>query len=507
MTDILHEIVARRRTDIESKTVPLSELKAQHRDREDFRPFLWMLQQHMKQPGMAAVIAEIKRSSPAKGLFAPHLDPTESAGLYEFGGAACLSVLTEPHYFDGSMEDLIEARNACAIPVLQKDFVVTEYQIYEAAVHADAVLLIARCLEQRQLADLHALATSLELDVLVEVFDEEDIDKIEPFHFPLIGINHRNLRTMDIDLERSPDFVSRFSSDQTVVAASGIKTRADVENLMRTGVRAFLIGESLSTQAEPYNLLRTFVHGNGASVKICGITTPETAIACFEAGASMIGLVYYPPSPRHVEGAQMSEILDAVEPFLLYAGRDAVLVAVDQLPEEIDSRINYLQVYGNIPMDALQREDIPTCGILVVKDKETIAHLCNAACAKQSCATGQTFNAGIVYFGYAPPRVESSCKCSHSSATQSYYCLEISEGTMPGGNGAAWDWSVAKPFCECFPTFIAGGIAPENVAEVIRLAKPYGIDVSSGVESTPGVKDMDKVRRLIENMHKAIIGG
>ena len=481
MSDILNEIVARRQIDIESKTVALSELKAQHRDRDDFRPFHNVLRANQSLPGVASIIAEIKRSSPAKGLFAPHLDPEESAGLYEFGGATCLSVLTEPHYFDGSMEGLIAARNACNLPVLQKDFIVTEYQVWEAAVHADAMLLIARCLEQQQLANLHALATELGLDVLVEVFDEEDIDKIAPFHFPLIGINHRNLRTMDVELDRSHNLASRFASDQTIVAASGIQTRGDIENLMRTGIRAFLVGEVLSTEAEPHNLLRMLVHGDAPFVKICGITTLETAIACFEAGASMIGLVHYPPSPRYVDAAQMIKILDAVEPFLSHASRDVALVVVDQLPEEIDSRITYLQAYGNIEPDALDRDDLPPNVIPVIKDKETIDQLCG------SCAT-------------------KSCKCSHSSASPSYYCLEISQGTLPGGNGAAWDWSIAKPFCERLPTLIAGGITPENVADVIRLASPCGIDVSSGVESSPGVKDMDKVRQLIENVHWTIIG-
>ena len=503
MTDILNEIVARRRTDIESKTASLSELKAQHRDREraDFRPFHNVLRANRSLPGVASIIAEIKRASPSEGLFAPHLDPEESAGLYEFGGAACLSVLTEQHYFHGSLDDLIAARNACNLPVLQKDFIVTEYQVWEAAVHADAMLLIARCLEQQQLAHLHALATELGLDVLVEVFDEEDIDKIEPFHFPLIGINHRNLRTMDVELVRSPNLVSRFSSDQTVVAASGIKTRADIESLMRTGIRAFLVGEVLSTQAEPYNLLRTLVHGGGTFVKICGITTPETAIACFEAGASMIGLVHFPPSPRHRDVAQIREILDAVEPFLLHASRDVVLVAVDQLPEEIDPRINYLQVYGNISPDELRRDDLPSNGIQVIKDTETIARLCGA-CASKSCTTGLTFES--LYFGSVPKLESYSCNCQNSP---SYYVLEISEGALPGGNGIAWDWSQAKPFCERFPTLIAGGITPENVAEVIRQAHPVGVDVSSGVESSPGVKDMDKVRLLIENVHQVIIGG
>ena len=289
MTDILNEITARRLRDIEAKTVTLAELKSRHRDRDDIRPFrraiqvqnakskvqsakcrtenhfeLCTLNSELKK---AAIIAEIKRGSPAKGLFAPHLDPAECAKDYERGGAACLSVLTEPHWFFGATEDLIAARSACALPVLQKDFIVTEYQVFEAAVYADCMLLIARCLERRQLIDLHGLATELGLEVLVEVFDEEDIDKIEgtgaitPLHVPLIGVNHRNLRTMRMDFERSQELVSRFASDQTIVAASGIRTRRDIEHLMRTGFHAFLVGESLSTSSNRVEWLRQLVQG------------------------------------------------------------------------------------------------------------------------------------------------------------------------------------------------------------------------------------------------------
>ena len=266
MTDILNEIVAQRRNDIEAKTVALEELKAKHRERTDFRPFHNSLRQNVIRHKAAAIIAEIKRGSPAKGLFAPDLDPAECAKEYENGGAACLSVLTESHYFFGTLDDLIVARNACALPVIQKDFIVTEYQVWESAVHADAMLLIARCLERRQLADLHGLATELGLDVLVEVFDEEDIDKIEPFRFPLIGINHRNLRTMNIDIERSQRLCSRFSADQTVVAASGIKSRNDIDNLMRAGIRAFLVGEVLSRHPHRVEFLREIVEGSISSL-------------------------------------------------------------------------------------------------------------------------------------------------------------------------------------------------------------------------------------------------
>ena len=278
MTDILNEITARRLQDIELKTVTVAELKSRHRDRDGFRSFRRALQTRDEGRGTREgardeyslpsplvphpsplIIAEIKRGSPAKGLFAPDLDPAECAKTYERGGAACLSVLTEPHWFFGSMDDLVAARNACSLPVLQKDFVVTEYQVCEAAVYADCMLLIARCLERQQLADLYGLATELGLDVLVEVFDEEDIDKIEPFNFPLIGINHRNLRTMQIDLERSKELISRFTPDQTIVAASGIKTRDDIDTLMQIGMRTFLVGESLSTSPDRVTLLKKLV--------------------------------------------------------------------------------------------------------------------------------------------------------------------------------------------------------------------------------------------------------
>ena len=168
----------------------------------------------------------------------------------------------------------------------------------------------------------------------------------------------------------------------------------------------------------------------------------------------MIGLVYYLPSPRHVGVAKMYEILNTVEPFQ-QSGRKTVLVVVDQLPDaSIVSRFDFVQAYGIKPFG------IPAVRqICVVKDNSTF------------------FDA-----------VEFPL-----------YTLEITEGKLPGGNGIPWDWSVAKTFCERYPTLIAGGITTENVADVIRQAHPFGIDVSSGVESSPGVKDMDKVKRLIEN--------
>jgi indole-3-glycerol phosphate synthase len=159
------------------------------------------------------------------------------------------------------LEDLISARKNCKLPVLRKDFIVSEYQVYETALYADCMLLIVRCLEIEQLKNLHDLATSLQIDVLVEVADEEDIRKIEPFHFPLIGINNRNLATMNVDTERAGNFAHYFSPDQTIVAASGISSRADIEMTMRTGIRSFLIGENLSKSHNRIDTLRQLVTG------------------------------------------------------------------------------------------------------------------------------------------------------------------------------------------------------------------------------------------------------
>jgi indole-3-glycerol phosphate synthase len=261
MPDILNEIIQRRLLDYAEVSCPLSELISRYSERTDFRPFRESLLSRSSSENKVAIIAEIKRGSPSKGIFAPELDPVSCAVAYESGGAAALSVLTEKHFFGGTIDDLIIARKNCSLPILRKDFIVTKYQVYETALYADCMLLIARTLDAAVLKDYYDLATELKLDVLVEIFDDDDIEKISPFNFPLIGINHRNLATMDVDISSSRNFVGHFQSNQTLVAASGIYSRDDIDRVKRSGIKSFLIGESISRSTNPVQFLRSLAFG------------------------------------------------------------------------------------------------------------------------------------------------------------------------------------------------------------------------------------------------------
>ncbi|MDR1959446.1 MAG: phosphoribosylanthranilate isomerase [Planctomycetaceae bacterium] len=212
-------------------------------------------------------------------------------------------------------------------------------------------------------------------------------------------------------------------------------------------------------------------------VKICGITSPETAVQCFTAGADMIGMIHYPPSPRHIGIGQIRDILDAVVPFRKQ-GRKTVLVVVDGLPaaelfKKADDRLDFVQLHGSPAQTAKLEKQISIPVIRAVRDRGTFDQL-----------LAQPEHAGSL------------------QSASDLYLLEMSHGLLPGGNGAAWDWSAAKPFCERYPAFLAGGITPENVLRAVVAASPFGVDVSSGVEVSPGVKDLVKVQKLITKVKR-----
>ena len=245
MTDILNKILATKAEEVKAAKaeVSLEEIKKQAASAEPPRPFVDAL--HAKhQAGLPAVIAEVKKASPSKGLIRADFNPVDIASAYERAGAACLSVLTDEQYFQGSPEYLKQVKAAVALPVLRKDFIIDEYQIYQArAWGADAVLLIAAALEQEQLEHFEAVAHQLGMSVLLELHDASELEKCRNLTTPLWGVNNRNLRTFDVSLQQTLDLLPALAG-KTVVTESGIRGKSDVDFMRSHGIHTFLIGET-----------------------------------------------------------------------------------------------------------------------------------------------------------------------------------------------------------------------------------------------------------------------
>ena len=259
MSDILNTILARKLEEIAERRAraPLAELKARARDSSPVRGFADALRTAIAH-GEPAVIAEVKKASPSKGVIRPDFHPAEIAFSYEFGGASCLSVLTDVDFFQGADAYLQQARAACALPVLRKDFTIDPYQVYEARVlGADCILLIVAALDDFQLAELSDLAMQLGMDVLVEVHDIDELERALQVPAPLLGINNRNLRTFDVSLDVTLSMKDAVPRDRVLVTESGILAPADVATMRNAGIHAFLVGETFMRADEPGEALRT----------------------------------------------------------------------------------------------------------------------------------------------------------------------------------------------------------------------------------------------------------
>ncbi len=252
MSDILERIIAVKREEVRAAqlSAPLEALRLEASAR-DLRDFVGALRAK-HAAGQAAVIAEVKKASPSKGVLREHFVPADIARSYQRGGAACLSVLTDVQFFQGSAVYLEEARAACDLPVLRKDFIVDPYQIIEArAMGADAILLIAAALSLTEMQELEAFAHSLGLAVLVEVHDRQELTQALTLKTPLIGINNRNLRTFETSLDTTLDMLDALPDDRIVVTESGILARPDVERMRASGVHTFLVGEAFMRADDP----------------------------------------------------------------------------------------------------------------------------------------------------------------------------------------------------------------------------------------------------------------
>lgn len=253
MSDILNKIIATKTQEVAAAKAakPLAVVQQEAAAALATRDFVGSIRAKIANK-QAAVIAEIKKASPSKGVIRADFQPAAIAASYEQGGAACLSVLTDVEYFQGSPEYLKQARAACSLPVLRKDFMIDAYQVYEArAMGADCILLIAAAIDLAKMRELEAIAHSLGMAVLVEVHNGEELDLALQLETPLLGINNRNLRTFDVTLDTTLDLLARIPEHKIVVTESGIFTQADVALMRQNDVHTFLVGEAFMRQPEP----------------------------------------------------------------------------------------------------------------------------------------------------------------------------------------------------------------------------------------------------------------
>ncbi len=252
-SDVLDKIMAYKAEEVAhaKRSLPIAEVKAKAEDSPDTRGFVASLNSAVSA-GRSAIIAEVKKASPSKGIIRPDFRPTEIAESYQKYGAACLSVLTDEEFFKGSADYFSQARAACTLPILRKDFMLDDYQVFEArAMQADCILLIVAALEDGLMQDLAGRAQELKMDVLVEVHNQQELERGLKLGMPMIGINNRNLRDFSTSLDTTIELLESISDDILVVTESGIHTQEDVKFMREHGVNSFLVGEAFMRADEP----------------------------------------------------------------------------------------------------------------------------------------------------------------------------------------------------------------------------------------------------------------
>jgi indole-3-glycerol phosphate synthase/phosphoribosylanthranilate isomerase/anthranilate synthase/indole-3-glycerol phosphate synthase/phosphoribosylanthranilate isomerase len=439
----------------------------------------------LARPGQVNVIAEFKRRSPSRGAIRADADPTRIAQAYEIGGAAALSVLTDEPFFGGSIADLREARLATLLPTLRKDFIVDPYQVGESVLTgADAILLIVAALDDRALRSLHAAALEAGLEALVEVHDRGELDRALDAGARIVGVNSRDLRTMTVDLETAVSLAPAIPDGVVAVAESGIRGPADVVRLRDVGYDAFLIGEHLMAQDDPTAALEALIRGasepRGASaaargsrvaVKICGITTVEDGLLAAHAGADAIGLVLWPDSPRAVDVRSARAIADALPPLVHRVGVFVNPTRAEVERAVVEIGLDVVQLHGD--------ETPQLCRDLKVRVLKAVR-------------VGPGFDAAeALRFENAAGGILLDTRADAKDA-------------LPGGTGRAFDWSLARKVrAGARYLVLAGGLTPENVERAVAAVEPDAVDVSSGVESSPGRKDPARVRAFVRAVRAA----
>ena len=435
-------------------------------------------------------ICEVKKASPSKGIIAEHFPYLEIAKEYEVAGAAAISVLTEPDFFKGDKKYLQEIASTVKIPVLRKDFIIDEYQIYQAKVWgASAILLICACLDVPTLTKFRELADSLGLSSLVEAHDEHEVQMAIDCGARIIGVNNRNLKDFTVDVQNSVRLRNLVQDDVIFVSESGLETPEDIQVLRDNNIGVALMGETFMRSPNKVEKL-AYLYGPTyytLKVKMCGISKVETIPAVVEAKPDYMGLVFA-PSKRQVTVDQAKTL-------------------VEELHKQYANRYNRdAEQYSNQTL--IHQEFIKTVGIFV---NETLDNLVTIATEVNLDAVQLHGDEDEAFIQSLKERtnVEVWKAVQIRSAADAEAWIDSSADMLlfdayhkdeRGGTGEVFDWSSLDEFER--PFMLAGGIDSTNVARAIRTVRPYGIDISSGIE-TEGVKDNEKIKAFT-NIVRAI---
>ena len=424
-------------------------------------------------------ICEVKKASPSKGIIAEHFPYLDIAKEYEVAGAAAISVLTEPDFFKGDKKYLQEIASTVKIPVLRKDFIIDEYQIYQAKVWgASAILLICACLDVPTLTKFRELADSLGLSSLVEAHDEHEVQMAIDCGARIIGVNNRNLKDFTVDVQNSVRLRNLVQDDVIFVSESGLETPEDIQVLRDNNIGVALMGETFMRSPNKVEKL-AYLYGSTyytPKVKMCGISKIETIPAVIEANPDYMGLVFA-PSKRQVTVDQAKTLVEELhKQYVNRYNRDAEQYSNDVVQEFIktvgifvnETLDNLVTIATEVNLDAVQLHgDEDEAFIQSLKERTNVEVW--KAVQIRSAADAEAW-------------IDSSADMLLFDA---YHKDER------GGMGEVFDWSCLDEFER--PFMLAGGIDSTNVARAIRTVRPYGIDISSGIE-TDGVKDDEKIK-------------
>ena len=419
-------------------------------------------------------ICEVKKASPSKGIIAEHFPYLDIAKEYEVAGAAAISVLTEPDFFKGDKKYLQEIASTVKIPVLRKDFIIDEYQIYQAKVWgASAILLICACLDVPTLTKFRELADSLGLSSLVEAHDEKEVQMAIDCGARIIGVNNRNLKDFTVDVQNSVRLRNLVQDDVIFVSESGLETPEDIQVLRDNNIGVALMGETFMRSPNKVEKL-AYLYGPTyytPKVKMCGISKVETIPAVVEAKPDYMGLVFA-PSKRQVTV-------------------DQAKILVEELHR------GYAKKYGS-DTEHDKNDTIKTVGVFVNETVDNLVTIANEANLDAVQLHGDEDEAFIqslkertnveVWKAIQIRTAADTEKWIDSSADMLLF--DAYHKDERGGTGEVFDWSSLDAFER--PFMLAGGIDSTNVARAIRTVRPYGIDISSGIE-TNGVKDDEKI--------------